>query len=244
MRTEEPFLLDDLDQLAALLGMGGAVIPMCEVADGVTDPFYIGMRHDVDNMLEPAVDMAVWEAGRGWRSTYFILHTAPYWNDKPALERALDTIAGLGHEIGLHINAITEAIWTGRDPLAILDDALDELRGYGHPIRGVVAHGDSACHTHGFVNDELFLESPRPSYGLPDREIAGVKLRPVSRLELGLDYDPNWLPRGDYLSDSGGRWSQPFEEVAERHAEFLKQLHILIHPCWWRKALKGIGALA
>lgn len=234
MNAREPFQPGDLAELGRFLETARRVVPMEDIADGDRAPEAIGVRHDVDNFLEPAVQMAAWEAERGFRSTYFILHTAPYWSDKDALQDGLDKIASCGHEIGFHLNALTVAIDTGRDPLDIAQEAVDELRAYGYPVRGVVAHGDQACYTHVFVNDEIFTESARPEYGPADRVVGGIKLEPVSRAALGFDYDPNWLPRGDYLSDSGGHWSQPFAEATERWPS--GQLHMLVHPCWWREA--------
>ncbi len=236
MNPSVPFMPSDLDELGEFLGRADAVVPMSEIADGNHDERVIGMRHDVDNEIMSSVSMALWEQKRGYRSTYFILHTAPYWQDKRRLRAALVAIHGMGHEIGFHINAITEAIETGEHPLDIAYDAVDELRSYGYPVRGVVAHGDNACYEHHFINDEIFTESARPDYGAPDRVVGGVKLEPVSRSELGFDYDPNWLPRSEYLSDSGGRWSQSFEAVAARFPGS-GQLHMLVHPCWWDEAL-------
>jgi hypothetical protein len=208
-------------------------------------PEVIGMRHDVDNAITPAVDMAQWEAERGYRSTYFILHTAPYWEDKETLKAALEVIADCGHEIGFHINAITAAIETQRDPIAIAAEAVGELRSYGYNVHGVVAHGDAACYQFNFINDELFTESARPAYGAPDRALGyggEIKLNPISRKGLGFDYDPNWLPRGDYLSDSGGEWSKPWEEVTAGWPDETGQLHMLVHPDWWSAAFVGANA--
>ncbi len=235
MRSQSPFQQDDLDELSMFLDRANAVVPMGEIAAGLNDRLTIGMRHDVDNAITPAAAMAQWEAERGYRSTYFILHTAPYWQHKEMLRASLECIAGYGHEIGFHINAITQAIHTGRDPARITMEALAELRSYGYPVTGVVAHGDQACYTHRFINDELFLESRRPEYGEPDREIAGIRLQPISRSTLGLEYDPNWLPRGDYLSDSGGEWSKPWNGVAGAWPDSAP-LHMLVHPDWWAEA--------
>jgi hypothetical protein len=243
MRAESPFQADDLAELEALYEQASGVVPMRDVADGLTDRHAIGVRHDVDNFLAPAVAMAEWEADRGYRSTYFILHTAPYWQEKDTLRAGLETIAGCGHEIGFHVNAITAALQTGRDPHVILYEAVSELRSYGHEVRGVVAHGDEACYRFRFVNDELFTESPRPDWGEPDRLVGNVPLRPVSRTVFGFDYDPNWLPRAQYLSDSGGRWSQPFEEVAAGFP-YDGQTHLLIHPDWWAEAFARVEVAA
>lgn len=242
MNAHEPFQPSDLAELGDFYDRALRIVAMADIADGDHAPEAIGVRHDVDNVIEPAVQMAEWEAARGYRSTYFILHTAPYWADKELLRRSLDTIASCGHEIGFHINAITAAIETGRDPVEIAREAVGELRGYGYEVRGVVAHGDSACYAHRFVNDELFVESARPEWGDPDRVVGGVQLKPIPRYLLGFDYDPNWLSRGDYLSDSGGSWSQPFDEVAGRWPN--GQLHMLVHADWWGQAFVPTGAAA
>lgn len=243
MNQTEPFQPSDLEELGRLLDRASCVVAMEDIAAGITDNLGIGLRHDVDNFIEPAVAMAEWEYERGYRSTYFILHTAPYWQEKETLKAALEVIAECGHEIGFHLNAITESLTTGRDPLAIVAEAVAELRSYGHKIHGVVAHGDQNCYLHNFINDEIFVESPRPDYGPPDRSIAGfVQLRPVPRAHFGFDYDPNWLPRGEYLSDSGGTWSQPFAEVAARFPAETGQLHMLVHPDWWSNAFDLVAA--
>jgi hypothetical protein len=132
VRTCAPFQSDDLRELGRLLEQASAVVAMETIADGLADHAAIGMRHDVDNHIGPAVEMARWEAERGYRSTYFILPTAPYWAYKHELQAALEEIAGCGHEIGFHLNAITAAIQTGRDPFTILREQVEELRGYGY----------------------------------------------------------------------------------------------------------------
>jgi hypothetical protein len=236
VRAESPFLCDDLSDLDdRLLSRASAVVPMREIAAGNTDPTVLGLRHDVDNFIAPAVAMAEWEAERGYRSTYFILPTAGYWQEKETLQAALEVISECGHEIGYHLNAITTAIETGRDPVEIVEETVAELRGYGHTVTGVVAHGDNACYKHNFINDEIFIESPRPKYGAPDRLVGGVRLAPVSRAYFGFAYDPNWLKRAEYLSDSSGVWSRPFDEVAAGFP-YQGQLHMLVHPDWWTEA--------
>jgi hypothetical protein len=85
----------------------------------------------------------------------------------------------------------------------------------------------------------IFTES-RVRLREPDRTVGGVKLNPVSRTTFGFDYDPNWLPRAEYLSDSGGRWSRPFEQVAAGFP-YDGQLHLLVHPCWWARRSTGSG---
>jgi hypothetical protein len=234
MRPHAPFGPDDLDRLDELLEQAIAVVPMLDIHAGVRDPRIIGLRHDVDNAIEPAVDFAIWEAERGYRSTYYILHTAPYWQDKRLLKESLDTIADAGHEIGIHNNALAEYTRTGRDPRMILLDAMRELDELGHPAQGTVAHGDQDCRDRGgrirFVNDQLFRECRRLEYEpIPIPATTSLK-------HFGLAYDANWLGRAAYISDSGGIWSTPFEAAAQAFPHPDGQLHMLIHPDWWAEA--------
>jgi hypothetical protein len=186
--------------------------------------------------------MAEWEFERGYSSTYFLLHDSHYWGEDMLCRAPI--FEELGHEVGLHVNAIAEALRQVRDPHEILTEALSELRASGVRVSGCVAHGDNLCHSAKFVNDELFTESRRKDYGRPDREIEheGVvwQIRPMSRRAYELEYDPNWLPRRDYLSDSSGKWSQPFSAVVQRFGE--GQLHMLLHPDWWGLAFKRTKA--
>jgi hypothetical protein len=230
--------LERLDTL--LLAPARAVVSMREVFLGARDADVVGMRHDVDDnpgSLATAVRIAMWEAEHGYRSTYFMLHTASYWQDEATLRRSLEQIAGLDHEIGIHANSLAEALRYGGDPDDILQCAIDQLRSYGYPVTGVVGHGDPLCRQAGFINGEMFLECPRPEMGEPGRVVtyAGrrVRLAPRPLADFGLAYNAIWLPRGRTLSDSGGVWNVPPETLAGG----LGQLHILQHSDWWAAAL-------
>jgi hypothetical protein len=246
VKQTEPFGLEELEELGRFLDRADDVVPMRAVADGEWDSHLVGMRHDVDNAIEPAVAMALWEAERGYQSTYFILHTAPYWHDTDLMRRSLDVIADCGHEIGLHNNAIAEATQTGDDPRLLLAIAANDLRMYGHEVIGTVAHGDPGCYGDDglvrFVNDEIFEECARPGLGEPDRVVADVNLRPVPLSHFRFEYDANWLPRGAYLSDSGGRWSGVGFDANAMQFPFDGQLHMLVHPDWWVEAFAEVPA--
>ena len=237
----------DLDKLEQLLGQARRVIPMREVADGDMSPEAIGLRHDVDDnkgSFETAFEIAEWENERGWRSTFYLLHDSHYWEQACEQAQAFEL---MGHEVGIHVNAIAEGLRQRRNPEIILGRAIDQLRAAGCDITGCVAHGDPLCYqrdrTLRFVNDEMFTETARPSVGAATRLVEtdegwGFYLEPVSRREFGLTYNASWLPKGDYLSDSGNKWSQPIETVAGRwpHAG---QLHVLMHPDWYVEAFAG-----
>ena len=264
MRANAPFRTDDLDELDRLfLARAKAVIAMQEVHAGNRDHRTIGLRHDCDagHSLATAVKMARWEADRGYRSTYFVLHTSPYWGHQD-FPRMLETIACLGHEIGIHTDALAEALKTGRDPDVILDEALTTVRGYGFSVRGVAGHGNPICNRDAgpgegsFANDEQFVECARPQEGPPRRTIvrgkASLRLRPRPLADFGLDYEAlvAGLPHPFRFSDSGGRWLRPgWDETVEKFDQTVttsvngkvdprttKQLHLLWHPDWWSQA--------
>lgn len=212
---------------------------MYDIHKGDSGADVLGLRHDVDDnagSLQTALRLAEWEFSHGYSSTYYLLHDSHYWGEEMLM--AAEQMEELGHEVGIHVNAIAEALRQQRDPRAILREAVDYLRTAVRVV-GAVAHGDELCHKAHFVNDEMFLESPRPDCGARDRAVVhntrSVKLNPVSMWDFGIEYLANWLPRGDYISDSGGKWSQPFERVVSGFGE-RGQLHMLVHPDWWSEA--------
>lgn len=247
MNLRSPFTPTDLDELdERLLSHATRVVPLFDVFKGDTGAGVIGLRHDVDDnplSFETALAFAEWEFARGYSSTYFLLHGAHYWT--PETLELVPRFVELGHEVGIHVNALALALLEDGDPHRILFIALDDLRATGVTVRGCVAHGDRLCHASRFVNDEIFVESRRRDFGAADRElVAGnvaVRIEPVSRSLYGLEYDANWLSRDDYLSDSGGVWSQPFEDVAVRFDAGC-HLHALIHPDWWTEAFERVAA--
>lgn len=264
MRQNAPFRADDLAELdEQFLSKASAVIAMQEVHAGNTSHTTIGLRHDCDagHSLATAVKTARWEAERGYRSTYYVLHTSPYWC-YPEFPRMLDEIAACGHEIGIHADALAEALKTGGDPDAILNEALATLRGYGFAVRGVAGHGNPLCNRDRgegeitFANDEQFEECARPQEGPPDRLITRgriqLRLRPRPLADFGLDYEALvlGLPAPFRFSDSGGKWLRPgWDETVEKFGRTVavpasaqvdlrevRQLHMLWHPDWWAQA--------
>lgn len=84
-----------------MLDIGYLSILMKEAfeADGLA----VILRHDVDFSVDYALQMARLEHEIGVRSTYFFMITSSYYNlFSEANRTALQEIASLGHEIGLH----------------------------------------------------------------------------------------------------------------------------------------------
>jgi hypothetical protein len=241
---------DDLAKLLELLDLADVVVSVREAIEMTDRPDrLIALRHDIDHDLDNAVLFARLEAERGYRASYYFLHSDWYYRDGtdgPLSEYVLDAareIAGLGHEIALHNNVIAEALRTGREPHELISTELEHLRAAGFDVVGTVAHGDELCHRVGFVNAEVFVECPRPKLGAPDRTLTWVEeesgtersvaLAPVPMASLGLSYEANYIGHRFYLSDSGGSWHRPIEDAMAEMRDIGGFLQILSHPIWW-----------
>jgi hypothetical protein len=215
------------------------VVPLRELA-GATTPV-VGLRHDVDERLDGALELARLEHRRGLRSTYFVLHTAPYYADRgrlvPALRRLQDDY---GHEIGWHNDLATLSLVQGVDPGPYLERELAALRGAGIDIVGSAAHGSPHAHHLGYHNNYVFAGWDDPQPGFPRVDV-GAKLDPS---QFGLEYEAYHLPYDVYVSDSrfdGGRRMHPSRlgtVMPDQRAV------VLVHPCHWdRSRLAKAGRL-
>lgn len=250
--TRRAFGLDELDQLDAILRRANSVIGVRSLLDLPPEhrsSRLVVLRHDTDSDIDNAVCFAEWEAKRGYRATYYVLHTDWYYRDgtrgRPSryVLRALERIRDLGHEIGLHNDAITLALRTGRDPAEVLRTELGYLRRAGFDVVGTAAHGNPLCRAFQYNNGEVFTETPRPAHGAAIRTIEGTdpasgralrcRLRPVPMTSLGLTYEANYVRGRQYLTNSHGRWNRPLEVAAQEFATDHRYMKFLIHPLWW-----------
>ncbi len=218
---------------AWFLGALGEVTPLCETSD-------VRLRHDVDNILSVAMDMARVEASLGVRSTYFLL--TPPWMGENYLgswfsltdasgtvveaafrlsddgAAAIRELRSLGHEVGYHNNLVTVSRQSGMAPERLLRAVLSAFADEGITNPGCASHGDAEARDGAYVNYDF----------LADRDLAS----------LGLAYEAYWLPRRGYLSDSGGNLNgkpNPTQaDFADAIASLEKPAQVLMHPCWWR----------
>ena len=219
----------------------------------------IALRHDVDHDINLAMEMAFWEKEKGCRSTFFLLHTAEYWNAPQFIDKALQ-IQDFGHEIGLHVNILSE--WMrGKvdDVYGELKNILDELRHSGLKIFGISPHGDPLCYQKQFINywcfselkpdDPHHTESGLNAEGITaedgkrciDYSASHILTREDNRnfplwsdaMEgLGLAYDAIHTTYDAYYSDSHGKWLHSRDPL---HVDLSRGRHqIMIHPEHWR----------
>lgn len=220
----------------------------------------VALRHDVDYDLDFAMEMSHWEHQRGVRATYFLLHTAPYWNDPRLAQKCLQ-IQEFGHEVGLHVNVLTE--WVQGQVSDVgqrLAELLEPLRQAGVRIIGTAAHGDRECYERGFINYWIFreLRPADPTTEESGRTAEGVRVEgeqdriqypainaikrnadgrrlalwSVSMQQLGLEYHAWHVPHDQYFTDSGGDWNRSDDPLD--HPLTSGRAQILMHPIYWR----------
>ena len=170
------------------------------------------IRHDVDKSIKQACAMAHVEKELGVRSTYFLLHSALYFQPYASFfVNSVHQILNLGHDVAIHNDAITMAIKLGDTPAysggppGILRKAIAKLREIGVEVNGTACHGAGECYTHLYRNYEMFTEhDPKKN------ESGGMELPTYWKIpmaDLGLKYEVYLTNRPDYyLSDSHGEW--------------------------------------
>lgn len=222
--------------------------------EDIEDRRILLIRHDVDHDHLTAVKIARWEAEHGYRSTFCLLHTAPYYGQLQDGEylRTVDmlecakAIAECGHEVCFHNNMVSVALKEGLDPAELLHRELDFFRERGIDIVGTATHGDALCRELNYRNWELFAECCDSRFGGP-RIVEHRENGKTNRVELGkwplgsfgLLYEAYDISRDVYLTDSGGNLR---ERVNTRGRYCFGRLDkhrgqvvgVLTHPVWWR----------
>jgi hypothetical protein len=173
--------------------------------DRHVSPEKIVVRHDIDHDLEHALWFARWEHDHSINSTYFALHSAWYWQDEAESGfRRLREMQDLGHEVGIHNDAMSVARGDRLIAEKTLRDAIDAMSDAGLSIYGAADHGGE------FENGKLW-DVVNPSF-------------------FGLEYEAYQVQRQanvNYISDNRGRLQAPLEYHGARRTV------VLIHPEHW-----------
>ena len=237
----------------------GSTVTVGDLSEEPRVPDMVALRHDVDYDLDLALEMSYWENRQGIRSTYYLLHTAGYWSDPRLFEKCLQ-IQDLGHEVGLHLNVLTEWIKGGIDDTALrIKELATPLRKAGVRLSGTSAHGDPLCYEHQFINywcfselrpsDPITTESGLSAEGISvgdqkfrikypgSHEIVrqdgkALSLWSTSMKELGFEYDASHVTYDTYFTDSGGGWYRS-EDPLKQNLKSGRYL-VLMHPLYWR----------
>ncbi len=219
----------------------------------------IALRHDVDYDLDLALEMSYWENRRGIRSTYYLLHSAEYWDDPRLIDKCLQ-LQDFGHEVGLHLNILTDWMTAKvNDVEQALNDLVVPLRDAGVRLTGISSHGDPLCYKHQFINYWCFAELKPPdpvsaesglsaegigvkehefqiiypaSHQLVRQDGEIVNLWSASMNKLGLEYDAIHVQHDSYFTDSGGSWHRSDDPIKQEMRTGRHQ--VLMHPIYWR----------
>ena len=160
------------------------------------------VRHDVDGDIDSALQQAGIEASLGIQTTYYILHTAPYYGDwdgaiferHEAMAKVYKKIQGLGHEVALHTDGLGLYRFQKTDGAAGVKAELAWLRSNGLKITGTAGHNSAGVY--GAENFALFKGRPLSTLA-PAGPIAvihngrGGLLQQLDEKSLGLDYEAN-----------------------------------------------------
>jgi hypothetical protein len=192
--------------LAGLQGMGYQFQTAAELVNGRGEGPNIWLRHDVDIDLETALCIAKVEASLGIVSTYYLLHTAPYFCPQPGLNpfvfssevrEAAGKLSDLGHEVGLHNDVLLAYQTWGIDGIAHLTSALDWLRSGGVTVTGTVAHNSAPAY--GADNSAIFAGRPLTpgsnSFADHPAGYPNISLGVLKESDLGLTYEGNDIGR-------------------------------------------------
>lgn len=194
--------------LTRLLDLNISSVPFSEVDFSEAPPsnqVQCLIRHDLDIDVVSALSMAKIERDLGIRSSWYILHTAPYYGTfgrdgvfyrNESMRHVYRAIQDMGHEIALHTDGLHVYQNQRRNGAQAIETEIAWLREAGIDVRGTTAHNSWGIY--GAENFALFDGKPLrggtkagecPNYV----EHNGVRtpLQVLSEKELGLSYEAN-----------------------------------------------------
>lgn len=223
----------------------------------------VALRHDVDHSIDAALEMAFFENYHGYKSTYFLLPFAPYWNSEDFFKKVLQ-IQKFGHEIGIHFNGISDWIELRTDDIFLdFENQIKEFKKHNIDVNGISSHGDGLCYKFNYINYWSFSnlkpdnpklsENGRTAEGVFDlsatRSINYPKNEFLTRKDgkvfhfwsidykkLNIDYHAWHLNFDKYYSDSGGSWKRTGDPINSDLKNTKTQ--VLIHPEYWLEKTK------
>ena len=184
-------------------------------ADAVPTQPHLILRHDLDMSLDAAQPIAEVESGLNVKSYFFVLIRTEMYNVFSARSvRAIRHLQGLGHEIGLHLDAsfYGDAVASLEAGAGVECNVLEQVT--GKPVR--------------------FISFHRPAESL----LGHAELLAGRRHA----YEPRFFSEMGYCSDSRGDWyhGHPLSHAAVREH---RALQLLTHPIWW-VSTESSGAVA
>ena len=184
-----------------------------------TDRFFqvseksIFLRHDIDNDLGLAVEMARIENSLSIKSTYYIMVRSPMYNIF-SRENALfiKEIIKLGHNIGLHFD-------------------IEYLPNYNIEI---VKH--EILRESGIIENEFNIGVSSFSYHQPSRDVLDKRLVIPSKVNV---YNMDIDIQAKYFSDSNMNEDRITSLLDYIKEPIDHKIQLLIHPMWWMRDIQS-----
>lgn len=163
-----------------------------------------GIRHDIDIDVSAALQHAELEKQYGVRSTWFVLHTAPYYGffDNSGFKRhycmrhVYRRLQDYGHEVAMHTDPLLVYQTHGMDGAEALKTEIEWLREGGIDIVGTTAH--NSVSVYGAANFAIFKGRPQSFAARPEdcpTEVvhngAWSPLGVLDERSIGLSYEAN-----------------------------------------------------
>lgn len=163
------------------------------------------LRHDIDFSPTKALEIAKLEYEQGLFSTFFVMVNSNIYSMQDANNiKAIKSIIGLGHEIGLHF-----------DPSIYQDD---------ENLLNAVCQNE--CDS---IESLLNKKIEIISFHRPEKKFIGMKNKIANRFH---SYMPELIEKTKYCSDSEGKWR--FDDPEELlNNTSIKNIQLLTHPIWW-----------
>ena len=212
----------------------------------------IGLRHDVDNDLNLAYQFSDVETKLGFHSTYFILHSAPYYlansnNMAIHTESIIPILKKMQNEkhfeIGWHNDLVTLQLIYNINPVTFFHNELKWLRSNGINIVGTASHGSNYCKVYHYLNYYFFEECTFPVVPNFDNNITvpigekSINIIKGKLTDFGLEYEAYFLNNNKSYSDAtkinGVRWNIGMLDLNQLLAG--DRVIILLHPIHWHK---------
>jgi len=221
----------------------------------------IGLRHDVDLDLNFAHQLSTVENNIGIQSSYYILHTAPYYladRNNMAIHNGaiipmLQSMQNeYHHEIGWHNDLVTLQVVYNMDPVSFFHQELSWLRSNGLAVTGTASHGSNYCYTYNYLNYYFFNECKDQIVGqFKNRDSVNVGdnlilLKHASLKDFNLNYEAYFLNNNKYFSDAkfinGERWNPGMLDIKSLKPG--DRVIILTHPIYYRPSGSNLSELS
>jgi hypothetical protein len=191
------------------------------------DRVLCGIRHDIDVDITAALVHAELEQRHGIRSTWFVLHTAPYYGyfadgcfrRHDAMRHVYRRFQQWGHEVAVHSDPLLVYQAHGMDGAKGLCTEIDWLREAGIDVVGTTAH--NSVSVYGAANFAIFEGRPRSFAELP------------ADCPTEVFHDGSWSPLGVLREASLGLAYEANDVFWQAHSPVRYGVTSGVNSWWW-----------